>query len=1024
MPRRVAHGLCALLVAYGPAAVAHGARLPVHPHRHAARHPQPTATVAAAAAALRGREEAPAAALAYEALPYVAAADARAVVAAGDGRARFTVLSPHLLRIEYNPASAFEDRATLFAVDRSSTAGVQAGFTHTTTANGTLLIDTGAVRLEYRLGSESFEGGALTASGDGFESWQFGDSQADHNLGGTIKSLDLLDSPKLDCEELANVTVNDESLHCAYGVLSTKGWALLDDTGAPALEARSGWWAPRVGNQTEEVDAYLFAHGATAEGFAAALRELRQLSGAPAMPPRSALGVWFTRWFDYTDEGALWVADEYARRGLPLDTFVLDMNWHAKPHWGAYTFDARLMPRPEVALGALRARGLAVGANVHDDDGIRADEVAYEQACRAMGRDPFTGEDISFGVGFDNRTYAEGALGDAVEGALQGAGVDFLWVDFQQGGTEGHTEGNQMNPTAILNKLRATRAARVARKAGNASEARGAAEERGMVLGRFGGLGGHRYGVGFSGDVAHVAWASLAYQPYFTATSANVLFGLWSHDIVGPSAADFGGDVQAAAELHVRWVQWGVHSPVMRAHDRGMSAGGCADAMGFPRPDGSCAEVEVWRRPARHFEAMATALRRRGELVPYLATAQRLTFEGQIAAAVRPMYHEFADEAQAFAALTPDGEGTSFLFGADMVVAPVVRPASADTSGLTQSTMWVPPGLWYDLRSGRLLEGPTNVQSLYALDETPALARAGSVVATRARGCAWASASPALRAAAPYGQLALTFYPSGEGDNVSAAGEWYEDDGRSLAYTAPDGHAWYSAAMQSADHQLDATVELARGNATAGAASAGAARSIELRFPQAPAAAAVSVTVSGDGDDGALTTTIKADFATYAVCDPAVTAAVAAGEPRAMWWWDGQEVALVVRVVGVHWGETLRVSAALADGGGDASLSGVAGALASARRAKAALDEARVTPGAHSAPPDGALMALAGMGAHLAAEAGDSLGGFAALARGFWDGHKAAVSEVTAAATEGDVRWEYARALLMRDDVVRTGGVS
>ena len=69
-------------------------------------------------------------------------------------------------------------------------------------------------------------------------------------------------------------------------------------------------------------------------------------------------------------------------------------------------------------------------------------------------------------------------------------------------------------------------------------------------------------------------------------------------------------------------------------------------------------------------------------------------------------------------------------------------------------------------------------------------------------------------------------------------------------------------------------------------------------------------------------------------------------------------------------------------------------------------------------------MALAGMGAHLAAEAGDSLGGFAALARGFWDGHKAAVSEVTAAATEGDVRWEYARALLMRDDVVRTGGVS
>ena len=40
--------------------------------------------------------------------------------------------------------------------------------------------------------------------------------------------------------------------------------------------------------------------------------------------------------------------------------------------------------------------------------------------------------------------------------------------------------------------------------------------------------------MGFSGDVKDVNWRTLGYQPYFTATAANVAFSHWSHDIVGP----------------------------------------------------------------------------------------------------------------------------------------------------------------------------------------------------------------------------------------------------------------------------------------------------------------------------------------------------------------------------------------------------------------------------------------------------------------------------------------------------------
>jgi len=63
------------------------------------------------------------------------------------------------------------------------------------------------------------------------------------------------------------------------------------------------------------------------------------------------------------------------------------------------------------------------------------------------------------------------------------------------------------------------------------------------MLSRWGGLGQHRYQIGFSGDVAELSWPNLAYQAYFSATASNVGFGFWSHDIVGP-----GDD----PEMHVR----------------------------------------------------------------------------------------------------------------------------------------------------------------------------------------------------------------------------------------------------------------------------------------------------------------------------------------------------------------------------------------------------------------------------------------------------------------------------------------
>ena len=130
-------------------------------------------------------------------------------------------------------------------------------------------------------------------------------------------------------------------------------------------------------------------------------------------------------------------------------------------------------------------------------------------------------------------------LEDIVLGAITGnetsPGFDFWWIDWQQGGDKGGCTGELINPTIWTDKLRAT------------YHIRRGETKRGMVLARWGGLGNHRYQVGFSGDVNPLAWNSFAYQPYFSSTASNVGYGFWSHDIEGP------GDDH---ELYTRWIQW------------------------------------------------------------------------------------------------------------------------------------------------------------------------------------------------------------------------------------------------------------------------------------------------------------------------------------------------------------------------------------------------------------------------------------------------------------------------------------
>jgi len=445
------------------------------------------------------------------------------------------------------------------------------------------------------------------------------------------------------------------------------------------------------------------------------------------------------------------------------------------------------------------------------------------------------------------------------------------------------------------------------------------------VLGRWGGLGNHRYQVGFSGDVRFITWKHLAFQPYFSLTAANVGYGFWSHDVVGPPLDH---------ELHTRWVQWASFSGVLRTHDRGLSSGFCNDLI---QGEELCYIVEIWKTPDVYFVAMRNAMRDRVALTPYIYTAWRQAYDTGLSL-LRPMYYEYPTLEMAYAA-SPNGSFPQYFFGDDMIVSPIVQPAGADQ--MAQTSIWIPPGTWIERDTGVLHDGGSSGTVLtksFALYEVPVFVRAGAVIPSipmRRRGRVIGLAS------AQYNELEFAFYPGATNGSCSV----YEDDGATTAYASrPGSWAWTVAAYTRVDSATYSTITInitttpADGTPYAGLP---ATRNYRLRLVNSlPAAASNGVMVRGE----------PLPYSRFGAADH--------------WSYDGNNAELVIELASVRTSSSLVVVITTAQRINDKQLSGIKGAVHHALLAKENLDLDFTAPG--SATNAGGYLSFV-------ASAGDSL---------------------------------------------------
>lgn len=793
--------------------------------------------------------------------PQVAAADPVADPAATivDGHARFTLLTPRLVRMEWSADGRFEDRASLVFIQRRLAVP-----RHTVRrAGGWLTVRTDDLTVRYREGSGRFAAGNLEVRlrVDGRDVvWRPGEVDST-NLKGTTRTLDGAKGP----------------VPLEPGLLARAGWTVVDDGQRPLFD-KSAWPWVLARPAGARQDLYFFGYG---HDYTGELADFIKVAGRMPMPPRFAFGAWWSRYWAYTDQEFMDLVRQFDTFDVPLDVLVVDMDWHntfelrwenaprdqsGQPKgWTGYSWNRAYFPDPTAFLDWTARQGLRTPLNLHPAGGIEPWETHYPEMARDMGIDPATERYVPFRP--TNKHFAESYFKNIIA-PLERQGVDFWWLDWQQWDT---TAVAGLNPTWWINYVFFTHMKREG-------------EARPLIFHRWGGLGNHRYQIGFSGD-AYSTWNALAFEPYFTATAANVGFGYWSHDIGG----HLNGEV--SPELYTRWIQFGIFSPILRTHTT----------------KNANAERRIWAYPTEYFRVMRRDFMLRYAMIPYIYSAARHAYDTGVAL-VHPLYYDWPDDSAAYD--FPD----EYAFGPDMIVRPVTAPMSPDTL-LARQRLWLPPGDWYEWFTGTRLHGSQVVTRTFALDEVPVYVRAGAIVPM---------ATTALRSdRQPKDVLALAVFP---GD--SGATRVYQDAGNDLGYQRGE-FAWTPVSQR---RDADGTLHLRIGPTTGAFEGLPARRGYVIRLigrwpPRRVVWNGREIPYAGNapGDSAAA---------------GRLTIAAAAGGPDAEpvpaapgWTYDGTRLSVVIHVPAADIRRVATLDVELPAGGNDSLLDGVPSRLARLQRA-------------------------------------------------------------------------------------------
>jgi alpha-D-xyloside xylohydrolase len=494
----------------------------------------------------------------------------------------------------------------------------------------------------------------------------------------------------------------------------------------------------------------------------------RKLTGKAPLMPRFALGFWQSRERYRTAKEATDTLAEFRKRGIPLDTIVMDWPYWRPDQWGSHQFDPERFPDPAGWLKEIHERWNAklmisvwpkFYTTTANFKAMQAKGFVYPETLKRPTTD-WLGNVHTFYDAFNPE--ARKLFWQQMNEALFSKGVDAWWMDATEPelvgeGTPGALKA-AMNPTALGSGARMANAYVLASSQAVYEGQRGSdPTKRVFLLTRSAFAGSQRYAAAtWSGDVAS-DWDNFRKQVPAGLNMALSGIPWWTTDIGGFATPRKWSrqdpkpeDVEEWRELVTRWFQYATFCPLTRAHGQ------------FPYR-------EMWNFGGEEHKAYRTQLafdKLRYRMLPYTySLAAAVTHKD--AMLMRPLVAEFRQDPEV-------GDiGDEFLLGPGLLVSPVTSP------GMTRREVYLPrdPSLaaratgdgWYDFWTGAFKEAGLRFQAPAPYESLPVFVRAGSILPM----------GPELQYTAekPADPLTLWVYTGRDGRF-----ELYEDDGVSYGY--------------------------------------------------------------------------------------------------------------------------------------------------------------------------------------------------------------------------------------------------
>jgi alpha-D-xyloside xylohydrolase len=477
-------------------------------------------------------------------------------------------------------------------------------------------------------------------------------------------------------------------------LLSSKGYGIFWNNGSRSRFNNRFVHAFYLSSEVADSIDYYFIYGPEFDKIVAAYREL---TGPAPLFGKWAYGFWQCKNRYDSQKELLDIAQKYRDLHIPLDNIVQDWFW-----WntmGEPVFNKNY-PDPKGMVETLHKLNVHLMISVWPF--FRPGSPVYDE----MSKNGFFVDRTKVG-GF----HPEGmALYDAfnpearknywklMDNALFKIGADAWWLDT----TEPETEGRETNilvtnKTALGNGARYTNVFPVMTTGAVYEGQRAASDQkRVFILSRSGYAGVQRNAAAlWSGDV-DPNWETFRRQ--IPAGLNLSLSGIpyWTTDIGGFVVAN--PDDPAYRELFVRWFEFGTFCPIFRVHGTRTTN-----------------QNELWSYGPEAQKTLVAYDKLRYRLMPYIySLGWKTTSEGYTI--MRPLVRDFREDMRA------QSIGDSFMFGPDLLVAPVTEPAA-----ITRH-LYLPEAKWYDFWTGETVSGGHTVDAQSPIERIPLYVRAGSIL--------------------------------------------------------------------------------------------------------------------------------------------------------------------------------------------------------------------------------------------------------------------------------------------------------